>query len=144
MTHSTCLPPQRGTSYCGVTRFSRDARMARVCQDSWVHRLHARSPIAHSKVPIIASLKELRPWRSVSRHTSSIYQEGAGTSVTSTFLQNYITRHYKSPLVQKVHYMLSIGKTYCAWVRRYSNLARGHMHIVMLVLPGTYMYVKSI
>jgi hypothetical protein len=79
----TCMAPvERGISHDGVTRFSGDASIACVCLDSGVHRLHARSPNAHSRVPLIASVKELRPLRLASRLASLLCQEGEGTSVS--------------------------------------------------------------
>jgi hypothetical protein len=66
--HSTCLAPvERGASNYGVSRCLGDAPMTQVCQDSCLHRLHARLPCAHSCVLVSASIKEPRPRRSASQ-----------------------------------------------------------------------------
>jgi hypothetical protein len=79
-TFTSVAPPERGPSYYGVTIFLGDAPSARVCQNSHVHRLHARESLSPV---VIASVKELRyhegqppgwPHRFVKREKVGVYR----------------------------------------------------------------------
>jgi hypothetical protein len=95
--------------------------MAHVYQDSSIQQLHARSPGAHSGVPLTTSIKEPRPRRLISRMTSCICQEGEGASLTSTILQQYIAIHdHVHVLVTKlIRSFPSEGRT--LWLRHHCN-----------------------
>jgi hypothetical protein len=109
MTTYTCMAPaERSTPNRGVTRFLGDTVVAQVCQDLGVQRLHARSPIAHSRVPIIALVKELIPWRPASRLScrGGVYEcDGYNHATVHCMILQQV-------LVTNSNSCFSIGRTY--------------------------------
>jgi hypothetical protein len=96
---------------------------------------HARSPNAHSWVRVSASIKEPRPRKLVSRLASLIAQEGEGTSVTSSIMQQYIWWYYTLTLYYLTCTFPSEGRT--TWVRCHCN-KRYYYCTILLVPSGTY------
>jgi hypothetical protein len=116
--------------------------MAQVCQDSDVHRLHARSSnYAQSRVTIIALVKELRPRRSALRRPQDL-SRGLRYECDE---YNHATVEYKTlymySLLITIRDFSSEGRT--MWVRHYYNLARVMMRNVLPLPPGTYMYAHG-
>jgi hypothetical protein len=123
-----------------VTRFLGDAPMAQVCQDSGLHPLHARSPRAHPWVPISASIKELRPRRSASRRPQDLSRRGGYECDECSHATIHCKTLYMYSLLIPIRAFPSEGRT--LWVRRYCNLARVLMRILLSVPPCTYMYAQ--
>jgi hypothetical protein len=85
--------------------------MAQICQNSGVHRLHARSPNAQSWVPVTTSVKELWPRRSASRRPHRSVKRGR-VRMWRVQSCNNILHDIVHVLVTNSNSCFSIGRTY--------------------------------